>query len=67
MAWVALFSACVWLFLRIAVRTAALFHHLILTTTLKYGIPPIQALFALANSALVPEWISSPRRIVESR
>ncbi|KAF4502374.1 multidrug resistance [Fusarium agapanthi] len=34
MAWVALFSACVWLFLRIAVRTAALFHHLILTTTL---------------------------------
>ncbi|EXL42709.1 hypothetical protein FOCG_15156 [Fusarium oxysporum f. sp. radicis-lycopersici 26381] len=34
MAWVALFSACVWLFLRIAVRTAALFHHLILATTL---------------------------------
>ncbi|KAI8395666.1 hypothetical protein FOFC_21196 [Fusarium oxysporum] len=34
MAWVALFSACVWLFLRIAVRTAALFHHLILSTTL---------------------------------
>ncbi|KAF4340735.1 multidrug resistance [Fusarium beomiforme] len=34
MAWVALASACVWLFFRIAVRTAALFHHLILTTTL---------------------------------
>lgn len=28
---------------------------------------PIQALFTLANGILVPEWISSPRRIVESR
>ncbi|KAF5553204.1 multidrug resistance [Fusarium napiforme] len=64
MAWVALFSACVWLFLRIAVRTAALFHHLILTTTLKYT-SPIQALFEIANNVLAPEWISSPRRIVE--
>ncbi|KAF4440782.1 hypothetical protein F53441_12190 [Fusarium austroafricanum] len=34
MAWVALASAAVYLFLRIAVRTATLFHHLILTTTL---------------------------------
>src|SRR6478609_9099773 len=33
----------------------------------KVCYPSIQPFFALANSGLVPEWISSRRRTVESR
>jgi len=66
MAWIAFGSACIWLFLKIAVRVARSFHTMLLETMLKFvnSFPPTYA--QLLTPSAVPQWTFSSQTTADA-